>query len=98
MFPHRDTECEVDGTNRLWVADLRYITILGGFVYLAAVMDVWSRRIVGRQVNYVRRVRCRESLCDQGLHLIRDFSYPSSVADFCGPGVGHRGGWRISTP
>ena len=27
--------------------DLTYIAILGGFVYLAAIMDTWSRRIVG---------------------------------------------------
>ena len=28
------------------VADLAYIAILNGFVYLAAIMDEWSRRIV----------------------------------------------------
>ena len=37
---------EVDGPNQLWVADLTYIAILGSFVYLAAIMDAWSRRIV----------------------------------------------------
>ena len=47
IFPDRSRDCEVKGPNRLWVADLTYIAIAGGFVYLAAIMDAWSRRIVG---------------------------------------------------
>jgi putative transposase len=33
--------------NRLWVADITYIPTWMGFVYLAVVLDVFSRRIVG---------------------------------------------------
>lgn len=36
-----------DGPNKLWVADITYIPTLAGFLYLAVVLDVWSRRIVG---------------------------------------------------
>ena len=36
-----------NGSNQLWVADLTYIRILVGFVYLAAILDAWSRRVVG---------------------------------------------------
>ena len=46
--------------NRLWVADLTYIAILGGFVYLAAIMDAWSRRIVGYALG--RRIDARLTL------------------------------------
>ena len=35
------------GPNQLWVADMTYIPTLDGFLYLAVVLDVWSRRIVG---------------------------------------------------
>jgi putative transposase len=35
------------GPNQLWVADITYIPTGAGFLYLAAVLDVWSRRIVG---------------------------------------------------
>ena len=48
VFPDRSRDCEVDGPDQLWVADLTYIAILGGFVYLAAIMDAWSRRIAAR--------------------------------------------------
>jgi len=35
------------GPNQLWVADITYIPTWTGFLYLAVVLDVWSRRIVG---------------------------------------------------
>jgi len=35
------------GPNQLWVADMTYIPTWAGFIYLAVVVDVWSRRIVG---------------------------------------------------
>ena len=60
VFPDRSRDCEVDGPNQLWVADLTYIAILGGFVYLAAIMDAWSRRIVGYALG--RRIDARLTL------------------------------------
>lgn len=33
--------------NQVWVADMTYIPTLAGFLYLAVVLDVWSRKIVG---------------------------------------------------
>ena len=35
------------GPNRLWVADITYIPTWAGFLYLAVVLDAFSRRIVG---------------------------------------------------
>lgn len=35
------------GPDRLWVADITYVPTQRGFVYLAAVLDVFSRRVVG---------------------------------------------------
>ena len=33
--------------NELWVADITYIATWTGFLYLAVVLDAWSRRVVG---------------------------------------------------
>jgi putative transposase len=38
---------EADGPNKLWVADITYIPTWAGFLFLAVVIDVWSRRVVG---------------------------------------------------
>jgi putative transposase len=36
-----------DGPNKLWVADITYVPTWAGFLFLAVVLDAWSRRIVG---------------------------------------------------
>jgi putative transposase len=36
-----------DSPDRLWVADITYVPTWSGFLYLAMVLDVYSRRIVG---------------------------------------------------
>ncbi len=36
-----------DAPNRLWVADITYIPTWDGFLYLAVVLDAFSRRIGG---------------------------------------------------
>ncbi|WP_347255103.1 IS3 family transposase [Brachymonas denitrificans] len=36
-----------NGPNQLWVADMTYVPTWMGFLYLAVVIDVWSRRVVG---------------------------------------------------
>lgn len=36
-----------DAPNQLWVADMTYVPTWAGFIFLAIVLDVWSRRIVG---------------------------------------------------
>jgi putative transposase len=38
---------EADGPNKLWVADITYVPTWAGFLFLAVVIDVWSRKVVG---------------------------------------------------
>jgi putative transposase len=42
-----DRNFKADAPNQLWVADITYIPTWAGFLYLAVVLDAWSRRIVG---------------------------------------------------
>jgi putative transposase len=37
--------------NQLWVADMTYVPTWAGFIYLAVVIDVWSRRVVGWSIG-----------------------------------------------
>jgi putative transposase len=37
----------VDAPNHLWVADITYIASWTGVLYLAVVLDAWSRRVIG---------------------------------------------------
>jgi putative transposase len=42
-----DRDFTATGPDQLWVADITYISTWAGFLFLAIVLDVWSRRIVG---------------------------------------------------
>lgn len=47
VYPNLAACFEPQGANQLWVADLTYIRLRGEFVYLAVVLDFYSRRVVG---------------------------------------------------
>jgi len=38
---------DMDGPNQAWVGDITYVWTLRGFMYLAVVIDLYSRRVVG---------------------------------------------------
>lgn len=42
-----DRDFGASGPDELWVADITYVPAQGGFLYLAVVLDAWSRRVVG---------------------------------------------------
>jgi putative transposase len=46
-----DRQFTAAAPNRLWVADLTYVRTWSGFVYVAFITDVFSRRIVGWQAS-----------------------------------------------
>ncbi len=60
IFPNLTKELTPMGPNQLWVADITYIAIARGFVYLAAILDAWSRRVVGYAIG--RRIDARLTL------------------------------------
>ena len=49
------TKLKVTRINQLWCADITYIRILNAFFYLAAIIDVYSRRIVGYAIGKTLR-------------------------------------------
>ena len=42
-----DRQFTAAGPDRLWVADITYVPTWAGFLYLAVVLDAWSRRVIG---------------------------------------------------
>jgi len=47
IYPNLAKGFEVRGPNQLWVGDITYVSIATGFCYLAVILDVWSRKVVG---------------------------------------------------
>lgn len=42
-----ERDLSASGPDELWVADITYVPSWAGFLYLAVVLDAWSRRVVG---------------------------------------------------
>jgi transposase InsO family protein len=57
-----------DRPNQLWVADITYVATWAGFVYVAFVTDVFSRRIVGWRVSNSLRSDLSLDALEQALH------------------------------
>jgi putative transposase len=47
VYPNRLKGVKVSRANQVWVADITYIRIVAGFLYLAVVLDLYSRKVIG---------------------------------------------------
>ena len=64
-YPNLIKGINIGRLNQVWVADLTYIRIRTGFVYLAAILDAYSRRVIG----YAISARLDSSLTLEALHM-----------------------------
>jgi len=51
IYPNLARGMVLSGINQLWVADITYIRLQLEFIYLAVVLDVYSRRVVGWSIS-----------------------------------------------
>ncbi len=70
-----DRKFSAPGPNVLWVADITYVPTWNGFLYLAVVLDVWSRKIVG----WSMATHLRASLVTEALDMAIARRRPSTV-------------------
>ena len=63
------------GPNQLWIADITYVPTGAGMLYLAVVLDVWSRRVVG----WAMETHLRTSLVIAALNMAIAQRRPAGV-------------------
>ena len=51
VYPNLARSMVRTGTNQLWLADITYIRLLEEFVYLAVILDAYSRRAIGWELD-----------------------------------------------
>jgi putative transposase len=66
---------KAEGPNKLWVADITYVPTWAGFLFLAVVLDVWSRRIVG----WAMETHLRTELITSALNMAVGQRTPTDV-------------------
>lgn len=47
IYPNLIKELKITRRNQVWVADITYLRIMTGFLYLAVVLDLFSRKVIG---------------------------------------------------
>ena len=65
--PQIKPEVKPDGPNQIWSWDLTYISLGPIFVYLFAIIDVFSRKIVGWHLGFNARVESMKKAWDNAL-------------------------------
>jgi len=51
VYPNLIKDMAISRLNQVWIADITYIRIQTGFVYLAAILDACSRRAIGYAIS-----------------------------------------------
>jgi len=51
VYPNHIAGMTLDGINQVWAADITYIRIENGFVYLAVILDLFSRKAIGWAIS-----------------------------------------------
>jgi len=51
IYPYLLRDLEITGPNQVWCADITYIPMQHGFMYLVAVMDWWSRYVLAWELS-----------------------------------------------
>lgn len=51
VFANLARDLVLSGPNQLWVSDITYVSIRTGFVYVAVILDAWSRKVVGYAIG-----------------------------------------------
>jgi transposase InsO family protein len=57
IFLNLPKRMKVTGPNQLWVADITYVRLRREFVYLAVILDAYSRKVVGWSLDRTLRAR-----------------------------------------
>ena len=87
MLIKPQTWCNVKFTaeapDRLWVADITYVPTRAGFLYLAVVLDVFSRRVVGWAIES----HLRTELALQALNMALSLRRPQDVIHHSDQGI-----------
>jgi transposase InsO family protein len=51
IYPNLVPRLVLNGINQLWVADITYIRLRESFLYLAVILDAWSRKVIGWELG-----------------------------------------------
>src|SRR5207244_9879831 len=79
VYPNLARRMVLSAINQLWVADITYVRLQQEFIYLAVILDVYSRRVLGWSLSR----QLDSGIAQQALKMAWEQSRPA-------PGLVHR--------
>jgi putative transposase len=73
VYPNLARDLALTGLNQLWVADITYIRLELEFVFLAVILDAYSRRVIGWALDRT----LEDELTTAALHMALELRHPS---------------------
>jgi putative transposase len=73
VYPNLARDLVLTGLNQLWVADITYIRLELEFVFLAVILDAYSRRVIGWALDRT----LEDELTTAALHMALERRHPS---------------------
>ena len=77
IFPNVAKDVVVSGPNQLWVSDITYVALPSRFVYVAIILDAWSRLVVGYAIG--RSIDARLTVAALGAAINRRRPPPGCI-------------------
>ena len=66
-YPYLLKDLEIKHSNQVWASDITYIPMFRGFMYMYAIIDVYSRKIVGWDVSNTMSVEWCKSVTNEAI-------------------------------
>ena len=89
VYPNLITDLKVTKPNQLWVADITYIRLLEEFIFLAVVLDAFSRRVLGWELAESLQTSLAILALERAL---ADRSIPTSIIHHSDQGIQYASG------
>ena len=94
IYPYLLRNLVVDRPNQVWAMDITYIPMARGFVYLAAVMDWFSRRVLAWKLSITLETDSASTRCEKRWHGTASRRYSTRTRAASSPPWRSRGCWR----
>ena len=76
VYPYLLSDIEIDKSNKVWQVDITYMKVLSGYMYVSAIIDVYSRRILSYKIS---NSLCKDSVILAVEDALLHYSEPEIV-------------------
>ncbi len=81
MYPYLLRELSIERANQVWAMDITYVPMARGFVFLTAVLDWHSRRVLAHRLS----ITMEADFCVEALQeAIAKYGVPDSISNSTG--------------